>query len=103
MPDQEQLSTGAFYDELERIREGRSDLAQESITNRLGKQELTPDYLGRVAWSAYRKQVGGVSKFTGDALPEWDGVDSDIKEAWEQSAIAVLAAVVPWLTAESGV
>ena len=65
--------------------------------------EFTSEDLGRVAWDEYRKQVGGVSKFTGDTLPEWGAVDSDIQNAWEQAAVAVLVRVVPWITSEPSV
>lgn len=46
-------------------------------------------YYGRVAYDAYCESVGGVSKFTGDKLPEFYDQDPEIKLAWVNAARAV--------------
>ena len=47
---------------------------------------MTEIDVARRFWDAYCASAGGVSKFTGDPLPEWDAVDSDIREHWRAVA-----------------
>lgn len=49
--------------------------------------------LGAVAYEAYCKAVGGVSKFTGDTLPAFEDQDPEIVAAWEAAAAAVQEAL----------
>lgn len=45
--------------------------------------------LGAIAYEAYSREAGGVSLATGDALPEWTDVPTDIRAAWRAAAEAV--------------
>lgn len=47
------------------------------------------DDLGKRAYSAYRKRVGGRSVITNEPLPEWDDLRLDIKQGWAAAAVAV--------------
>ena len=41
---------------------------------------------GRFLYDTYKAACGGVSKFTGDKLPEWDDVDLDVRGFWDTTA-----------------
>jgi len=47
--------------------------------------------LGRVAYDAYRLRRGGVA-YDGTAIPEWDALRPEIREAWGGAAAAVIGA-----------
>jgi len=44
--------------------------------------------LGRVAWDAYARSVGGKT-FDDKPLPEWEQLGDRQKEGWEEAAQAV--------------
>ena len=47
-------------------------------------------------WAAYRKSAGGISKFTGEKLPEYlDDMDEEIEEHWLAVADAALGGCRP--------
>jgi len=46
--------------------------------------------LDQLAYEAYRAHTGGVSLATGQALPEWDALRPEIRDAWRASTEAVL-------------
>jgi hypothetical protein len=48
--------------------------------------------LGKTAYEAYFQYADGKSLATGAILPGWDALKSDIREAWEVAAFAVLTA-----------
>lgn len=43
----------------------------------------------KIAYDAYVKKAGGVSLITGDKLPEFEALKSEIQEAWVAAARAV--------------
>jgi hypothetical protein len=47
---------------------------------------------GQIAYEAYRSDAGGKSLATGQPIPEWDGLKSEIQHAWEAAAKAVVRA-----------
>lgn len=58
-----------------------------------GEAVRSSDWLGRAAWTAYRRAVGGVA-WNGDKLPEWEEMLADPKKeqivaAWKEAARAV--------------
>jgi hypothetical protein len=46
--------------------------------------------LGKIAYDAYKDKASGVSLISGAVLPEWDGLNGGIQEAWTAAANAVL-------------
>lgn len=46
--------------------------------------------LGQTGYEAYRAQSKGVSLATGAPIPEWADMKTEIREAWEAAAFAVL-------------
>lgn len=53
--------------------------------------ELTKEHYsgGKIAYDAYCKQTGGVSLVSGDKLPEFNNLKTDIQDAWAASYIAI--------------
>ncbi len=49
--------------------------------------------LGQVAYEAYFDYSDGKSLISGAALPVWDVQKSEIQQAWEAAAAAVVKAV----------
>lgn len=43
-----------------------------------------------VGYTVYRRHTGGKSLASGAMIPEWKDLRSDIKEAWEVAATAIL-------------
>ena len=48
-----------------------------------------PDY-GKIAYEAYCLSSEGRSLISGAALPKWENLRDDIRNAWEAAAMAVL-------------
>lgn len=48
--------------------------------------------LGKVAYEAYCKSVGGRSAISGEELPTWIDQKDEIKVAWDAAALAVVNA-----------
>lgn len=51
------------------------------------------EHLGEIAYNAYRASTGGVSVATGDVLPPWEHLRSEVRTAWRRSAAAVQSVV----------
>ena len=45
---------------------------------------------GQIAYEAYHKFADGKSLYSGKALPTWDRMDSNIRDAWEAAVLAVM-------------
>jgi len=50
--------------------------------------------LGKLAYNAYRKHTGGVSLATGQQIPEFEGLNPAIRDAWAVAASAVFEAAL---------
>lgn len=45
--------------------------------------------IGRIAYEAYCDHTNWKSLATGQALPKWEGLKSEIQQAWMMSAVAL--------------
>lgn len=49
--------------------------------------------LGQIAYEAYIESTGGKSLITGDTLPPYEQLNTDVQKAWEYAADAIAASV----------
>jgi hypothetical protein len=54
----------------------------EAFHRQLGRVLKSPEDRARAGYERYREHAGGVSKFTGDALPAFDDQDEEIRGHW---------------------
>lgn len=47
------------------------------------------DKIGRIAYEGYCEYTEWKSLATGDSLPQWEGLSSEIRAAWTLAAIAL--------------
>lgn len=66
-------------------------------------KELPALDLGRIGYEAYRAHTGGISLATGTKLPDYDGLNEQVREAWAAAGTEIALAVLEELkrTAEA--
>jgi hypothetical protein len=52
---------------------------------------MTNKSYGQVAYEAYGEHTDFKSIITGDALPQWDDLNKEIRRAWEAAGEAVIS------------
>ena len=71
-------------------------LIQEQRMNNIGQQATVPDDRdpGQIAYEAYCEYSGNKSLVSGDELPSWDNLSTNIQEAWDAAAKAPIRAII---------
>lgn len=68
--------------------------AEAALVSENRMNEPLTHALGRKAYNAYGTATGGLSAATGDELPPWDVLPTEVQNAWAAAAGAVCAEVV---------
>ena len=50
--------------------------------------DVLREALGECAYDAYSDDLGGVSKYTGDKLPNYYAQPDDVREGWRKAGVA---------------
>jgi hypothetical protein len=62
-----------------------------AISERVAQIQQSNHRLGKLAYQAYCASTGGKSLVSGAALPAWERLSYEIREAWHAAADAVAA------------